>query len=531
MRSAQDDPGRNSVTKVLVANRGEIAIRAFRAAYELGAAAAGRFSIRGSWFRAPFEGGRGVPDRGAGAPGARLPGSGCRRGHGGALRGGRCIRGMGTCRRTRTWPRHVRMRGSRSWGRPHGCGLAGNKARAIAAAEAAGLPTLAGVEPSTDVDGLLKAAESLTYPLVKAVAGGGVEWHAQGGSGDGSPRRGGDVYARGRGSLWRLGRVHERAVVDPRHIEVQILADAWGSVMHLFERDCSLQRRHQKVIEIAPAPNLEPELRDRMCADAVRFCEGDRLRQRGHGGVPTRSRRQLRVHRDEPAYPGRAHGDRGGHRRRPGAGAAADRGRCIPGRAWPVPGHGQAARCGAAVSDHHEDPANGFRPDAGIITTYRSPGGAGVRLDGGTTYTGAEVSGHFSSMLTKLTCRGRDFSTAVDRARRAVAEFRIRGVATNIPFLQAVLDDPEFRAGRLTTGFIETHPHLLTARSSADRGTKLLTYLADVTVNQPFGKSSWTTQPRLKLPPLPSEIPAGSRQVLLALGLSSSRSISDGERL
>ena len=131
----------------------------------------------------------------------------------------------------------------------------------------------------------------------------------------------------------------------------------------------------------------------------------------------------------------------------------------------PHPGHdplrGAALQCRITT----EDPANGFRPDTGKITTYRSPGGPGVRLDGGTTYTGAEVSAHFDSMLVKLTCRGRDFETAVEKARRAVAEFRIRGVSTNIPFLQAVLDDPDFAAGRVTTTFIEERPHLLTARA------------------------------------------------------------------
>ncbi len=110
-----------------------------------------------------------------------------------------------------------------------------------------------------------------------------------------------------------------------------------------------------------------------------------------------------------------------------------------------------------------EDPANGFRPDTGRITAYRTPGGAGVRLDGGANL-GAEVGDHFDSMLVKLTCRGRDLEAAVARARRAVTEFRIRGVSTNIPFLQAVLDDPDFRAGRVTTSFIEQRPELLTLR-------------------------------------------------------------------
>src|SRR5690606_15995181 len=167
-----------------------------------------------------------------------------------------------------------------------------------------------------------------------------------------------------------------------------------------------------------------------------------------------------------------------------------------------------------------EDPANGFRPDTGKITTYRSPGGAGVRIDGGTTYTGAEVSAHFDSMLAKLTCRGRTHEKAVEKARRAVAEFRIRGVATNIAFLQALLDDPDFRAGRVTTSFIEEHPHLLAARAPGDRGTRLLNYLADVTVNQPHGTAPVSIDPARKLPEIDLSVPApdGTRQLLLQTG-------------
>ncbi len=155
-----------------------------------------------------------------------------------------------------------------------------------------------------------------------------------------------------------------------------------------------------------------------------------------------------------------------------------------------------------------------------MITTYRSPGGGGVRLDGGTTYTGAEVSPHFDSMLAKLTCRGRTFDMAVEKARRAVAEFRIRGVTTNIAFLQAVLDDPDFAAGHITTSFIETHPQLLQARGQADRGTKLLHYLAHVTVNKPHGEAPVTLDPVTKLPDTNLEVPApdGSRQLLLEVG-------------
>ncbi|HWM01376.1 MAG TPA: pyruvate carboxylase, partial [Actinophytocola sp.] len=140
-------------------------------------------------------------------------------------------------------------------------------------------------------------------------------------------------------------------------------------------------------------------------------------------------------------------------------------------------------------------------------------------LDGGTDFSGTEISAHFDSMLVKLSCRGRDFKAAVARARRAVAEFRIRGVATNIPFLQAVLDDADFLAGNVTTSFIEQRPHLLTARHSADRGTRLLTYLVDVTVNKPHGERPEVIDPAKKLPAIDrGDPPAGSKQRLTELG-------------
>jgi pyruvate carboxylase len=180
--------------------------------------------------------------------------------------------------------------------------------------------------------------------------------------------------------------------------------------------------------------------------------------------------------------------------------------------------HGAALQCRITT----EDPANGFRPDTGRISAYRSPGGAGIRLDGSTNL-GAEISAHFDSMLVKLTCRGRDLPSAVARARRAIAEFRIRGVSTNIPFLQAVLDNPDFQAGRITTSFIDERPQLLTARASADRGTKILNYLADVTVNRPHGTRTATVYAQDKLPSIdPADLevapPAGSKQRLVELG-------------
>ena len=312
----------------------------------------------------------------------------------------------------------------------------------------------------------------------------------------------------------------EQAVVDPRHIEVQILADGEGNVIHLFERDCSVQRRHQKVVEIAPAPNLDPELRTRMCADAVRFATEIGYRNAGtveflldpHGNyvfIEMNPRIQVEHTVTEEV----TDVDLVQSQLRIASGETLDD---LGLSQDTIQLRGAALQCRITT----EDPANNFRPDTGVITTYRSPGGGGVRLDGGTTYTGAEVSAHFDSMLAKLTCRGRTFDKAVEKARRAVAEFRIRGVSTNIPFLQAVLDDPDFAAGRVTTSFIETHPQLLTARASGDRGTKLLTYLADVTVNQPYGAAPVTLDPVSKLPDVDLAVPApdGTRQLLLELG-------------
>ncbi len=312
----------------------------------------------------------------------------------------------------------------------------------------------------------------------------------------------------------------EQAVANPRHIEVQILADGEGGVIHLFERDCSVQRRHQKVIEIAPAPNLDPELRDRICADAVRFAKEIGYRNAGTveflldpDGNYVFIEMNPRIQVEHTVTEEVTDVDLVQAQLRIAAGETLQD---LDLSQDDIRLRGAALQCRITT----EDPANGFRPDTGKITTYRSPGGAGVRRDGGTTYTGAEVSAHFDSMLTKLTCRGRTFEAAVERAQRAVAEFRIRGVSTNIPFLQAVLDDPDFQAGRLSTSFIEDHPHLLTARSSANRGTKLLNFLADVTVNLPYGPAPVSVDPVTKLPPLDLEVPApdGTRQLLLALG-------------
>ncbi|NMD46440.1 MAG: pyruvate carboxylase, partial [Propionibacterium sp.] len=315
----------------------------------------------------------------------------------------------------------------------------------------------------------------------------------------------------------------EEAVIGPRHIEVQILADRYGDVIHLYERDCSVQRRHQKVIELAPAPNLDPALRDAICADAVKFARHIHYANAGTvefllgaDGRYVFIEMNPRIQVEHTVTEEVTDVDLVSSQLRIAAGASlAELGLTQDG----IEVRGQALQCRVTT----EDPGNGFRPDTGRLSVYRTPGGAGVRLDGGVVFAGAEVSAHFDSMLVKLTCRGRDLQSAARRAYRALTEFRIRGVSTNIGFLEAVITDPDFLAGRATTSFIDERPHLLSHRLPADRGTKLLKYLAGVAVNKPHGECRTALIARDKLPgltqaELAAPPPPGSKQLLLAEG-------------
>lgn len=509
------------ISKVLVANRGEIAIRAFRAACELGIATVAVYAYedRNSLHRLKADesyqiGELGHPVRAylsvdeiVGAA-RRCGADAIYPGYGFGSENPHLAQACAEAGITFVGPSAAVL------------ALAGNKSHAVAAAREAGLPVLASSAPSTSVDELLSAARDMAFPLfVKAVAGGGgrgmrrVEQI-------GALTEAIEAASREAESAFGDATVYlEQAVINPRHIEVQILADNHGDVVHLYERDCSVQRRHQKVVELAPAPNLDPVLRDAICADAVAFarqigyaCAGTvefLLDERGHYVFIEMNPRIQVEHTITEEI---TDVDLVSAQLRIASGETlADLGLCQS----DITVRGAALQCRITT----EDPANGFRPDTGRITAYRSPGGAGIRLDGG-THLGAEISPHFDSMLVKLTCRGRDFTTAVNRARRAIAEFRIRGVSTNIPFLQAVLDDPDFSAGRVTTSFIDERPQLLTARSSADRGTKILNYLADVTVNAPHGSRPTDIYPKDKLPEVDLSVPppAGSKQRLMQLG-------------
>ncbi|MHA6800874.1 pyruvate carboxylase [Bounagaea algeriensis] len=508
--------------KVLVANRGEIAIRAFRAAYELGAWTVAVFphEDRNSMHRLKADesyeiGEPGHPVRAylsvdeIIAAARRAGADAVYPGYGFLSENPELARACAEAGITFVGPSHDILQ------------MTGNKATAVAAAAEAGVPVLDSSAPSRDREELLAAAENMPFPVfVKAVAGGGgrgmrrVDEHA-------ALAEALDTAMREAESAFGDPTVFlEQAVVNPRHIEVQILADTHGNVVHLYERDCSVQRRHQKVVELAPAPNLDPELRERICGDAVRFARQIGYRNAGtveflvdENGRHVFIEMNPRIQVEHTVTEEVTDADLVQSQLRIAGGADLPE---LSMQQDQIRLRGNALQCRITT----EDPANGFRPDTGMISAYRSPGGAGIRLDGGTAMAGNSINAYFDSMLVKLSCRGRDFPTAVARARRAVAEFRIRGVATNIPFLQAVLDDPDFAAGRVTTSFIDERPQLLTARHSADRGTRMLTYLADVTVNQPNGPRPTAADPVAKLPKLESdaEPQAGSKQRLDELG-------------
>ncbi|MGZ8771504.1 MAG: pyruvate carboxylase, partial [Aeromicrobium sp.] len=508
--------------KILVANRGEIAIRAFRAAHELGARTVAVFPYedRGSEHRVRADesyqiGDRGHPVRAYLDPKAIVAT---------AVKAGAdaVYPGYGFLSENPDLAEACQAAGITFIGPDKSVlELTGNKATAIAAAADAGVPVLRSVSPSRDRDELMKAAEKLDYPLfVKAVAGGGGRGLRRVDDPD-KLREAIDASMReAQGAFGDPTCFIEEAVVNARHIEVQILADGAGNVIHLYERDCSVQRRHQKVVELAPAPGLDPGIRKRMCADAVRFakaihytCAGTvefLLDDSGHYVFIEMNPRIQVEHTVTEEVTGvdlvQAQLHIASGETLAELGLTQDK----------IVLRGAALQCRITT----EDPANDFRPDTGQISTYRSPGGPGVRLDGGTTYTGAEINAHFDSLLTKLTSRGRDFDATVERATRALAEFKVGGVATNINFLRGLLADDDFRATRLSTTFIDEHPGLMSATVSSDPAARLLNYLADVTVNPPHGPAPVTIDPRSKLPDidLSHAAPDGSRQLLREVG-------------
>ncbi|HLX63215.1 MAG TPA: pyruvate carboxylase [Planctomycetota bacterium] len=352
-----------------------------------------------------------------------------------------------------------------------------------------GLPVIPGTPgPVESVEHALKFANKCGYPvMIKASHGGG---------GRGIRAVNSDAELREmlplaqREALSAFGSDEcfiEKRVLKPKHLEVQILGDKHGSVLHLFERDCSIQRRNQKVIEFAPSLALIAEQRERLCSMAVKFAKAAGYQNAGTVEflmdpksdeiylIEMNTRIQVEHTVTEmvtgidlvQAQIRIAEGYRLGDPQ------------------TRVPAQDQVELKGYAIQARitTENPAKSFTPDYGRITTYRSAAGFGIRLDGGTAYTGAVITPYYDSLLVKLTSHGSDFLEAAARLNRALSEFRIRGLASNIPFLQNVLRHPDFLAGRCDTGFIEANPDLFTWREPRDRANKLLNFLAEITVN------------------------------------------------
>src|SRR5262245_29324457 len=364
----------------------------------------------------------------------------------------------------------------------------GDKVAARAIARKAGVPVLPGtLSPVKDDATAAAEAQRIGYPImVKASMGGGgrgmrvVETPEQlqpaleqarreAGTAFGVP----DVF---------LGRLVRRA----RHIEVQLLGDQHGGLVHLFERDCSIQRRHQKVVEIAPAPNLDAAVRQRILDAALAVGRAVQIDNAGtveflvdaDSGefffieVNPRIQVEHTVTEEVTGYDvvrSQVLIASGLPLAEPSIGLEQEK----------IVTHGFALQCRVTT----EDPEKGFLPDYGRLSHYRSASGMGIRLDAGTAFSGAVITPFYDSLLVKVTAHGLRFEDAARRMERCLQEFRIRGVKTNIPFLINLVTNNKFLAGGVTTSFLDETPELFQLPTRQDRATKLLTYIAEVIVN------------------------------------------------
>jgi len=413
--------------------------------------------------------------------------------------------------------------------RPELLEMMGDKTAARALAQRINVPTLPGTEePITDRDEALKTAKNIGFPLIIKAAFGG------GGRGMRVVHKASDLAHLLDEAQGEAGRAFgnpavflEKYIPRAKHIEVQILGDKHGNVIHLHERDCSVQRRHQKVVEVAPSFGLPEKIVRELCDAAARMAREIRYDNAGtveflydldrHEWFFIEMNPRIQVeHTITEVITGldlvRAQ-------------ILIAQGHALhsPEVGMPyqteIPRNGYAIQCRITT----EDPENKFIPDYGRILAYRSPGGFGVRLDGGMGYSGAVITPFYDSLLVKSITSAQTYEIAMNRARRVLSEFRIRGVKTNIPFLENLIAHPQFRAGQATTTLIDNTPELFAFKPRRDRATKLLNFLGNVIVNgNPHAKGYRPEKPFAPAPLLAYDHrvapPAGSRQLLLQLG-------------
>jgi len=406
--------------------------------------------------------------------------------------------------------------------------LLGDKTAARNLAIKAGIPVVPGTEQAvSDLDVAEKMAAQIGFPLIvkAAFGGGGRGMRVVENPEDLRPRI--EEARQEAGAAFGNDAVFlERYIRRARHIEIQILADHHGHILHLFERDCSVQRRNQKVVEVAPAVSLDPSIRAGLADAAIQLARTAGYRNAGtveflvdaDSGqwyfIEVNPRVQVEHTVTEMV-------------------TGIDIVRCqiqiaqghslhdtemnLP-QQQDLTTNGYALQCRVTT----EDAANNFVPDYGKIHTYRSPAGFGIRLDGASAYGGAVITPFYDSLLVKVTAWGREFHHACQRMDRALREFRIRGVKTNIPFLENVVNHPQFQAGETTTSFIDRTPELFRFAHRRDRATRLLTYLGEVIVNKNPEVANKPRPSEVRLAPTPphnaSQPPPGTRQLLDQLG-------------
>ena len=510
-------------SKVLVANRGEIAIRIFRACYDLGLHTVAMYSNEdiNSLFRTKADEAYLIGENKS-PLGAYLDIPGiidlAKR------RGVDAIHpGYGFLSENAEFARACERAGIKFIGPPsHILGQMGDKLAAKATAIACGVPIIPGsTEPLKDADEAVEKAVSYGFPIIlKAAAGGGGRGMRRCDSEEDVRREFQLVKNEARKAFGNEDIFIEKFLVEPKHIEVQILADEHGSVMHLGERDCSLQRRYQKVVEYAPAWSVPADTVEALRADAVKIARHVGYVNAGtveflvdgktgkHYFIEMNPRIQVEHTVTEMV-----------------TGVDLVRAQILIAEGHPLSHpyiglhsqddlrmNGYAIQCRVTT----EDPANNFAPDTGKITAYRSGGGCGVRLDGGNAAAGAVISPYYDSLLVKVTSWDNTFEGACRRATRAVREEHVRGVKTNIPFVTNILTHPAFHAGACHTKFIDDTPELFDIENSRDRATKVLKYIAQIQVDNPDAERKQYDTPRF---PTPTGKPlCGVKQLLDAKG-------------
>lgn len=368
----------------------------------------------------------------------------------------------------------------------HHLDIFGDKIKAKTAALEAGIPSIPGSDGPVDtIEGVLEFAESHGYPImIKAALGGGGRGmrvaHDEKEAREGYDRAKSEAKAAfGNDEIYV-----EKYVANPKHIEVQILGDTKGNVLHLFERDCSVQRRHQKVVEVAPCISLNDEQREKICQAAVQLMK--------HVGYVNAGTVEFLVEGDNFYFievNPRVQVEHTITELITGVDIVTSQLLIAQGKDLHkeigLPEQKDIQMSGAAIQCRvtTEDPLNGFMPDTGKIDTYRSPGGFGVRLDVGNAYAGATVTPYFDSLLVKVCTHALNFDQAIEKMQRCLIEFRIRGVKTNIPFMHNVISHPVFQSGDAKTTFIDNTPELFEFPRVRDRGNKTMRYISEITVN------------------------------------------------